>query len=105
MRDGIGRKELQLIRRRFTNLHKERLRHIEKELRPSQQDFIELLAMRSGQQSYPLYLTSVELSGPSPGQEGSIIEILQLKKRLESRLNQALNELQGDDGLQSARDW
>ena len=62
-----------------------------------------VLAMRSGQQSYPLYLTSVELSGPSPGQEGSTIEILQLKKRLEARLNRALSELQGDDAPSASK--
>lgn len=53
----------------------------------------EVLKVRSERQGYPLYLTSVELSGPAPGQEGSTIEILHLKKRLESRLNQALNKL------------
>ena len=54
----------------------------------------QVLSMRSGKQRYPLYLTGVELSGPAPGQEGSTIEALQLKKWLEARLNQALNERQ-----------
>jgi adenylate cyclase class 1 len=57
----------------------------------------QVLALRSGQQRYPLYLTGVELSGPAPGQEGSTIEALQLKKRLEARLNQALNDRQDGD--------
>lgn len=54
----------------------------------------QVLALRSGQQRYPLYLTGVELSGSVSGQEGSTIEALQLKKRLEVRLNKALNERQ-----------
>jgi adenylate cyclase class 1 len=53
----------------------------------------EVLNIRSERQGYPLYLTSVELSGPTPGQEGSTIEILHLKKRIESRLSRALNNL------------
>ncbi|PLY12434.1 MAG: hypothetical protein C0631_16965 [Sedimenticola sp.] len=44
-RDGIGRKELQTIRRRFQNIHRERLRRIEEELRPSQRIFIDLLPL------------------------------------------------------------
>ena len=43
--DGIGRKELQLVRRRFRGLQRERLRRIEAELNPSQRDFINLLPL------------------------------------------------------------
>ena len=44
-RDGIGRKELDKIRRRFIGVHRERLRRIEGELRPSQRPFIHLLPL------------------------------------------------------------
>ncbi len=44
-RDGIGRKDLQKIRRRFLGLHRERLRRIEAELRPGQRQFITLLPL------------------------------------------------------------
>ena len=56
-------------------------------------------AWRRGNQSYPLYLTGVELSGAIAGQSGSTIEMLQLKKRLETQLNQALADL--NNGTQS----
>ncbi|MCB1759447.1 MAG: class I adenylate cyclase, partial [Gammaproteobacteria bacterium] len=44
-RDGIGRKDLEQIRRRFTLIQRERLRRIEMELLPTQQSFIELLPL------------------------------------------------------------
>ncbi len=43
--DGIGRKELQLVRRRFRGLQRERLRRIEAELSPNQRDFVNLLPL------------------------------------------------------------
>jgi len=44
-KDGIGRKELQTVRRRFLGIHRERLHRITEELRPSQRVFIELLPL------------------------------------------------------------
>jgi adenylate cyclase class 1 len=44
-RDGIGRKDLEQIRRRFALIQRERLRRIEKELLPAQQNFIDLLPL------------------------------------------------------------
>jgi len=44
-RDGIGRKELQKIRRRFLALHRERQRRIEGELLPGQRIFTTLLPL------------------------------------------------------------
>ncbi|MCG8426942.1 MAG: class I adenylate cyclase [Chromatiales bacterium] len=43
--DGIGRKELQTIRRRFQSIHRERLRRIAEELQKHQRIFIELLPL------------------------------------------------------------
>ncbi|MBA1443544.1 MAG: class I adenylate cyclase [Gammaproteobacteria bacterium] len=43
--EGISRKDLKTIRRRFMKLHRERLRRILGELRPSQQEFITLLPL------------------------------------------------------------
>jgi len=43
--DGIGRKDLQKIRRRFTGIHRERLNRIESELRPAQRVFLSLLPL------------------------------------------------------------
>ncbi len=43
--DGIGRKELQLVRRRFRGLQRERLRRIEEELSTNQRDFVSLLPL------------------------------------------------------------
>ncbi len=45
LRDGIGRKDLEAIRQRFFALHRERLRRILSELKPSQQGFIVLLPL------------------------------------------------------------
>ncbi|MCP4283618.1 MAG: class I adenylate cyclase [Gammaproteobacteria bacterium] len=44
-RDGIGRKDLTKIHRRFTLIHRERLRRIEHELLPAQQGIINLLPL------------------------------------------------------------
>ena len=44
-KDGIGRKELLKIRRRFAAVHRERLRRIEGELLPFQRDLITLLPL------------------------------------------------------------
>ncbi|MES9930870.1 MAG: class I adenylate cyclase [Candidatus Thiodiazotropha sp. 6PDIVS] len=43
--DGISRKELNAVRQRFIRLHRERLRRIYQELRPSQQEFLNLLPL------------------------------------------------------------
>ena len=43
--DGISRKELNAVRQRFMRLHRARLRRIHEELRPSQQEFLELLPL------------------------------------------------------------
>ncbi|MCU7890281.1 MAG: class I adenylate cyclase, partial [Candidatus Thiodiazotropha sp. (ex Ustalcina ferruginea)] len=43
--EGISRKELNAVRQRFMNLHRERLRRIQAELRPSQQEFLALLPL------------------------------------------------------------
>ena len=43
--DGIGRKELQLVRRRFRGIQRERLRRIEADLSIPQQDFVNLLPL------------------------------------------------------------
>ncbi len=44
-KDGIGRKELQLVRRRFLGLQRERLRRIEAALSPLQRDYLNLLPL------------------------------------------------------------
>jgi adenylate cyclase class 1 len=43
--EGISRKDLNTIRQRFQRLHRERLRRIREELRPSQQEFLDLLPL------------------------------------------------------------
>lgn len=43
--EGISRKDLNTVRLRFLRLHRERLRRIRDELRPSQQEFIDLLPL------------------------------------------------------------
>lgn len=43
--EGISRKDLNTIRQRFQRLHRERLRRIRNELRPSQQEFLDLLPL------------------------------------------------------------
>ncbi|MCW8907840.1 MAG: class I adenylate cyclase, partial [Sedimenticola sp.] len=43
--DGIGRRELRTVRRRFTALHRERLRNINRELTSNQRVFLELLPL------------------------------------------------------------
>ncbi len=52
-----------------------------------------ILSRRRNRQSYPIYLTGLELSGPSGEGIASTIELYQFKKRLENRLNLALNRL------------
>lgn len=42
---GIGRRELELVRRRFLALHRDRLERILADLRPAQQDFLRLLPL------------------------------------------------------------
>jgi len=54
---------------------------------------------RTGNKNYPLYLTGVELSGTTANLNNSTIEMLHLKKRLETKLNQALTKL--NDGSPS----
>ncbi|MCB1829272.1 MAG: class I adenylate cyclase [Gammaproteobacteria bacterium] len=44
-RDGIGRKDLNQIQRRFTLIHRERLQRIERELLPAQRELISLLPL------------------------------------------------------------
>ena len=53
-----------------------------------------LLDQRQGRQSYPIYLTGLELSGLSGEGQATTIELFNFKKRLEQRLNQALEQLQ-----------
>jgi adenylate cyclase class 1 len=43
--EGISRKDLKTIRQRFQRLHRERLQRIRAELRPSQQEFLDLLPL------------------------------------------------------------
>ncbi len=43
--EGISRKDLNTIRQRFQRLHRERLWRIREELRPSQQEFLDLLPL------------------------------------------------------------
>ncbi|MEJ2455303.1 MAG: class I adenylate cyclase [Candidatus Thiodiazotropha sp.] len=43
--EGISRKDLNTIRQRFQRLHRERLLRIREELRPSQQEFLDLLPL------------------------------------------------------------
>ena len=50
-------------------------------------------AWRAGNKNYPLYLTGVELSGALANRSNSTIEMLHLKKQLETKLNQALTTL------------
>ncbi|HHH38753.1 MAG TPA: adenylate cyclase, partial [Sedimenticola sp.] len=44
-RNGIGRRDLQRVRRRFLGVHRERLQRIEAELRPGQRRFLTLLPL------------------------------------------------------------
>ncbi len=44
-------------------------------------------------ETYPIYLTSLELSGTAPQQGWSTIELLNFKKRVETRFNQALADI------------
>ncbi|AKH21066.1 class I adenylate cyclase [Sedimenticola thiotaurini] len=53
-----------------------------------------LLEQRIGHKAYPIYLTSLELSGIGSEEDATTIQFLKFKKRLEERLNQALFKLQ-----------
>jgi len=59
-------------------------------------------AWRTGNTNYPLYLTGVELSEATVNQSNSTIEMLHLKKRLETKLNQALTQLKKKSASHSA---
>ncbi len=52
-----------------------------------------MLEKRQNRLSYPIYLTAIELPGSADNQSLSTNQLLQYKKRLEERLNQALQEL------------
>ncbi len=52
-----------------------------------------ILGRRKGHETYPIYLTSVELSGIASDNNLTTIDLLNYKKRLENRLNEALGEL------------
>ena len=52
-----------------------------------------VLSQRTSRQSYPIYLTGLELSGANAEGSWSTIQLLKFKKRLESRLNQALQQI------------
>ncbi|WP_428623211.1 class I adenylate cyclase [Sedimenticola sp.] len=52
-----------------------------------------LLDQRIGHKAYPIYLTSLEISGIGSEESATTIQLLKFKKRLEGRLNQALIKL------------
>jgi adenylate cyclase class 1 len=52
-----------------------------------------IVRQRGEQDLYPIYLTGLQFSSSSPAAGWSTIELLNLKKRLERRLNQALDEI------------
>ena len=52
-----------------------------------------ILSSRRGRQDYPIYLTSLQLSGTIAEDTTSTIELLNFKKRIETRLNEALKSL------------
>ncbi|OQX47339.1 MAG: hypothetical protein B0D86_00170, partial [Candidatus Sedimenticola endophacoides] len=52
-----------------------------------------VVSRRSRRQTYPIYLTSLELSGPAARKEWATIELLKYKRRLEGRINHALQQL------------
>lgn len=52
-----------------------------------------LLDQRIGHKAYPIYLTSLELTGIGSEEDATTIQLLKFKKRLEGRLNQALMKL------------
>lgn len=49
-----------------------------------------LQSLRSGHQSYPIYLTSLRFSGPQTIEPPRTVELLGLKKRVEEKLNRYL---------------
>ncbi len=52
-----------------------------------------LLSQRIGHKAYPIYLTSLELSGIGSEEDATTIQLLKFKRRLEGRLNRALMKL------------
>ncbi len=52
-----------------------------------------VVSQRKNRQTYPIYLTALELSGSEVERSWSTIELLKYKKRLEGRLNQALQQI------------
>jgi adenylate cyclase class 1 len=52
-----------------------------------------VLSRRTSQQPYPIYLTGLELSGAAIEGNWSTIQLLKFKKRLEARLNHALQRI------------
>ncbi|MES9960914.1 MAG: class I adenylate cyclase [Sedimenticola sp.] len=52
-----------------------------------------VLSKRQNRQTYPIYLTSLELSGSAVERSWTTIDLLKYKKRLEGRLNQALQQI------------
>ncbi|OOZ36093.1 class I adenylate cyclase [Solemya velesiana gill symbiont] len=52
-----------------------------------------ILSQRKNRQTYPIYLTALELSGSAVERSWSTIDLLKYKKRLEGRLNQALQQI------------
>lgn len=53
-----------------------------------------LQEQRIGHKAYPIYLTSLELTGIGSEEDATTIQLLKFKRRLEGRLNQALTKLQ-----------
>ncbi|MBL3590732.1 MAG: hypothetical protein JMN24_13165 [gamma proteobacterium endosymbiont of Lamellibrachia anaximandri] len=52
---------------------------------------IHLQGLREGNQRYPIYLTSLRLAGIQTIEPPRTVELLQLKKRVEQRLNRVLD--------------
>jgi adenylate cyclase class 1 len=52
-----------------------------------------IVKYRGEQNLYPIYLTGLQFSSSAPVAGWSTIELLNLKKRLERRLNQALDDI------------
>jgi adenylate cyclase class 1 len=55
-----------------------------------------ILTQRRNRQAYPIYLTGLELSSLSSGNNASTIELFNFKRRLEQRLGDALAQLSKD---------
>ncbi|MCG8426061.1 MAG: hypothetical protein MI754_01735, partial [Chromatiales bacterium] len=52
-----------------------------------------VLSQRNNRQTYPIYLTGLELTEPNNPNGWNTIQLLQFKKRLEARLNYALQRV------------